>query len=597
MYISSLKIKNFKCFNEVTINFDPNFNLIIGGNNCGKSTIFEALRLWQHAFNKFLKDRTNNQGSSFYATQYFSFTLDDISFLRIENFDNLFFNKAKKSFEILVTLKNNDDVVELPIEYTLTTEKLNLRFELCKVGNRPIASEQLSTVLMKTKGSDFKESMLFTYISPIFHLPLKEPCFQKGYIINRLHQAKANEVIRNLIHPLAPLKKQLKSNPNKIQKKDKLVEIENALHEILTNTKLEDGALPILDFSTKLENEDVFISVYAKNTIQNTDVEINQLGSGTLNILNILAVLAYGDFEKFDFNALLLDEPDSHLHSNHQIKLFNFLKAQSVDNNKQIFIITHNHELIENAESVLFVDLKDTRKHKKIDLIPKDDYYKVYKEIAPDYHKKMIEIAEKRRIEVELGKLKQPTVYCEGTSDVTILKQAFQKLYDKDFFNGEVNIIGGGGEGEVGNKLKNTSNYTIIGILDNDHAGQNQQKKLSNDHRFSKIDNIHFQNNNNHLLMLPIPQFRLDSAHYFEKKTFIEYLFTDDVLENKLNIELKDYLGETFKRFDEIDIAKHKAEIVKNIDCLDYQDFIFFIPLFEKIAEIIKFTLPDNTLQ
>ena len=54
MYISKLTLKKFKCFDEVSINFDPNFNLIIGENNSGKSTIFEAFRLWQIAFNKFL---------------------------------------------------------------------------------------------------------------------------------------------------------------------------------------------------------------------------------------------------------------------------------------------------------------------------------------------------------------------------------------------------------------------------------------------------------------------------------------------------------------------------------------------------------------
>ncbi|MEY3996968.1 MAG: hypothetical protein RL344_1311 [Pseudomonadota bacterium] len=42
MYISKLRIKNFKCFQDVEITFDPNFNLIIGENNSGKSTIFDA---------------------------------------------------------------------------------------------------------------------------------------------------------------------------------------------------------------------------------------------------------------------------------------------------------------------------------------------------------------------------------------------------------------------------------------------------------------------------------------------------------------------------------------------------------------------------
>ena len=58
MYISKLKIVNFKCFKDTEITFDENFNLIIGENNSGKSTIFDALRLWQLAFHRFLKDRT-----------------------------------------------------------------------------------------------------------------------------------------------------------------------------------------------------------------------------------------------------------------------------------------------------------------------------------------------------------------------------------------------------------------------------------------------------------------------------------------------------------------------------------------------------------
>lgn len=106
MYISKIKIKNFKCFNEIEVEFDPNFNLIIGQNNSGKSTIFDALRLWQLAFQKFLKDRTNNKQSSFYAYQYSSFTIGDIAFLRIQDFRNLYKKTNIKDFEISLTVSN-----------------------------------------------------------------------------------------------------------------------------------------------------------------------------------------------------------------------------------------------------------------------------------------------------------------------------------------------------------------------------------------------------------------------------------------------------------------------------------------------------------
>ena len=122
MYISKIKIKNFKCFNDVEVEFDPNFNLIIGQNNSGKSTIFDALRLWQLAFQKFLKDRTNNKKSSFYVGQYFSFTIDDISFLRIQDFRNLYKKTYIKDFEISLTVSYGAVETVLPIIFTRTTK-------------------------------------------------------------------------------------------------------------------------------------------------------------------------------------------------------------------------------------------------------------------------------------------------------------------------------------------------------------------------------------------------------------------------------------------------------------------------------------------
>ncbi|MCI0449502.1 MAG: AAA family ATPase [Chlorobi bacterium] len=42
--ITELRLQNFKCFEDYTIRFDK-FNLIVGRNNSGKSTIIDALKL------------------------------------------------------------------------------------------------------------------------------------------------------------------------------------------------------------------------------------------------------------------------------------------------------------------------------------------------------------------------------------------------------------------------------------------------------------------------------------------------------------------------------------------------------------------------
>ncbi|SEH54349.1 Predicted ATP-dependent endonuclease of the OLD family, contains P-loop ATPase and TOPRIM domains [Paenimyroides aquimaris] len=585
MYISKLSVKNFKCYNEIEINFDPNFNLIIGENNSGKSTILDALRLWQLAFQKFLKDRTNNQSSSFYASQFFSFTIDDISFLRILDFQNLFKNKSKKDFEITLTISDGTNEIILPIIFLKTTKGQVLNFQLCKEPNqRPDISKKISDLLGIPLGSDFKEIFLFTYINPIFLLPNKEPQYSKGYILNKLRESKANEIIRNLLYAISPERKKIK----KEVKEDKLLEIEDTIKNILN--------IGDISFSKRLEDEDSYIKIFSKNEVLKTEVEINQLGSGTINVLNILSVLAYGDYEQFKLNVLMLDEPDSHLHFNHQHRLYKHLEKVSQENNKQIFIITHNSTLISQFDNVLFLE-KDK---KKIIPIQLEEYLESHlKKIDENHYNVMKELSdakkEKEKLEELLKENDKPIIFCEGTSDVSILKKAFEKLYGTELYNDTIKIEGGGGEGVVGNKVKNnTSKNVIIGILDNDYAGQQQKKKIISDHSFEVVDDTHCKKGNNNIVILPIPQSRIDSAVYFEKKTFIEYLFSDDTLENKLGIELTQHRGENFKRFDELKIDSIKSTIIKNINNLEREDFNHFIPLFEKIAEVINYTLPTN---
>jgi len=133
----------------------------------------------------------------------------------------------------------------------------------------------------------------------------------------------------------------------------------------------------------------------------------------------------------------------------------------------------------------------------------------------------------------------------------------------------------------------------IIGILDNDLAGQKQRNSIIRNHNFKEIDDIHCANGNNHLIILPIPNFRKEVARHFQENTFIEYLFSDETLEQKLGVELTQYLGEKFKRFDDSRIDSIKSQIINNIDKLEKDDFISFKPLFEEVAKIIKYQLPS----
>ena len=43
IYIKSLHIENYKCYENVDVEFNNSTNIIVGNNEAGKSTILEAL--------------------------------------------------------------------------------------------------------------------------------------------------------------------------------------------------------------------------------------------------------------------------------------------------------------------------------------------------------------------------------------------------------------------------------------------------------------------------------------------------------------------------------------------------------------------------
>jgi len=50
MIINRLKLKNFKGFEELSVEFHPHFNVVIGINRSGKTSLLEGLRIGLGSF-------------------------------------------------------------------------------------------------------------------------------------------------------------------------------------------------------------------------------------------------------------------------------------------------------------------------------------------------------------------------------------------------------------------------------------------------------------------------------------------------------------------------------------------------------------------
>ena len=73
--------------------------------------------------------------------------------------------------------------------------------------------------------------------------------------------------------------------------------------------------------------------------------DISLVGSGTLQIMEILLNIHE---QKSELNIILLDEPDSHIHRQLQVRLLSILNTSD---NTQIFMTTHNETMIRDAQT------------------------------------------------------------------------------------------------------------------------------------------------------------------------------------------------------------------------------------------------------
>ena len=62
MRIESIKLKNFKAFQDVHIKDIPPFCVVIGANGTGKSTLFDVFRFLKHCLNSNVRKALQDRG-------------------------------------------------------------------------------------------------------------------------------------------------------------------------------------------------------------------------------------------------------------------------------------------------------------------------------------------------------------------------------------------------------------------------------------------------------------------------------------------------------------------------------------------------------
>ena len=339
MFIKKFQIQNFKSFQDITIHFNQDVNILTGRNNAGKTTVLEALSLWHECFQKLLtqaKRKQNNYRRDDWvlgptSNRYFAF--DQINSVRSPNFEDIFHDcQRKNKVKLLVTFEDADKT------------RMDIQFNIGESGNNYIIELDKFTAFDFARFNAFlkglPDSFSIYYASPIAAITVAEDHKTIPQIEQACATQKSGSVLRNRLFLIYRL-------PNLFSL------FQSDLSYILFNNEKNISFEVIFD-----ETKDVKIIVKYKFEQNERFKDIALLGSGTLQLVEILLNFYQADSQRKDFRLIMLDEPDSYIHRDIQKRLVEIVTrfAQKT----QVIISTHNESLIRSApiEQIFHLDGK-----------------------------------------------------------------------------------------------------------------------------------------------------------------------------------------------------------------------------------------------
>jgi len=342
MYIKTFNIKNFKTFKDITFLFNADVNILTGKNNTGKTTVLEALALWHECFDKLIHNAKRAEKKFGYKAgdwilgpsykRYFPF--DEVNSVRSPYFEDIFHQRNRKNEIILsATVSQNDNSDEIEIAFAIGESGMNYDISLHNYTKFDFG--KFNTIFKR-----FPEPIGKYYASPVAVILQKEDFATDPQIKDAILNRASASILRNRLYKLLNF-------PDSEYKKSFLQDLSFVLGqniELLSKSDIKRDKQVIINF--KFGNNDIEkdIALVGSGTLQIIEILLNLYQPDEM--LNNLNLYSSGEAIK-DFNILLLDEPDSHIHREIQQRLTDLISRFSKNN--QIFISTHNESLIRSA--------------------------------------------------------------------------------------------------------------------------------------------------------------------------------------------------------------------------------------------------------
>ncbi|MFW6026472.1 MAG: ATP-dependent nuclease, partial [Candidatus Woesearchaeota archaeon] len=428
MYISSIKIRNFRNFNDVEILFNEGYQTIIGENNIGKSNLLFAIRLVLDKNlsykARYLKEKDfhgfKKPGISDFIKISIEFEGDNLA----ENPHFHCFKTSKNKMRITYiyaheNIINGESADEID-EYNIDDFKWKI-----VSGGKSNQFEDLIN-LNKVHLSDLEGINIF-YLNDFRNiysdLRGKNQSLLSDYCISREDSENELSKVNNILEESTAELNKLSFIPamnNDINDRNK---------EIAGNYFSPDVSMGFAsDFDDDIWNE---LELFYKPEKDKT-VPIKVLGLGQKNLLYLTLFIAAleNKKEKGDINIVLVEEPEAHLHPQLQKVLFANLSNLT---STQALMTSHSTHIASDCQfkniSLLYKNMKDNVKA-----------YSPFLETDFESNEKKLL---KRYLDATRSELffSSGVVFVEGVSEQFIIPALCEEVYDLNLEEYNISVI------------------------------------------------------------------------------------------------------------------------------------------------------------
>lgn len=319
----------FKLFRKET--FDVADNIVLAGpNNSGKTTLLQAIAVWNLALRKWLAERGPESGSKARKRTGVTITRKDFTAIPLREMDLLWTDcsTALSKGELQSEQKlGTPRILEVNVKGHGAQGDWSLSFEF-RYGNReliyvkPAEETPVEPILGTLKNLEV------VHVPPFSGIGAEETRYDKAYQDLLIGQGRPGEILRNLLLELHR------------DKPDEWEKLGNDIEEIF-GYKLLPPAYDGRPFIVCEYLPGIPDKVKQRSLPR---LDISSAGSGFLQVLMLL-----GFFYARPASILLLDEPDAHLHVILQKQVYDRLREIAYRRGCQLLIATHSEVLIDNT--------------------------------------------------------------------------------------------------------------------------------------------------------------------------------------------------------------------------------------------------------